>query len=79
MIEALRDLGYLTGMALADILDNSISVRARSMSIRFAWDGDASHITILDNRVGMDTIELDGTMRLGDRNPLESRAADDLG
>ena len=79
MIEALRGLGYLTGTALADIVDNSISAQAQSVSMRFAWDGDASHVAILDDGVGMDAVELDGAMRLGERSPLESRAADDLG
>ena len=79
MIEALRGLGYRTGTALADIVDNSISARARSVSIRFAWDGDASNVAILDDGVGMDASELDGAMRLGERSPLESRSVDDLG
>ena len=79
MIEALRGLGYLAGTALADIVDNSISAQARSVSIRFAWDGDASHVAIQDDGGGMDAIELDGAMRLGERSPLDSRAADDLG
>ena len=79
MIEALRGLGYSTGTALADIVDNSISARAGSVSIHFAWNGDASHVAILDDGVGMDANELDGAMRLGEHSPLESRAADDLG
>lgn len=79
MIEALRGLGYWAGTALADIVDNSISARAQSVSIRFAWDGDGSTVTILDDGVGMDAVELDAAMRLGERSPLESRAADDLG
>ena len=79
MIEALRGLGYWTGTALADIVDNSISARARSVSIRFAWNGDASNVAILDDGVGMDAVGLDRAMRLGERSPLESRAVDDLG
>ena len=79
MIEALRGLGYWTGTALADIVDNSISAQAHAVSVRFAWDGDASHVTILDDGVGMDPATLDRAMRLGERSPLESRAANDLG
>lgn len=79
MIEALRGLGYWTGTALADIVDNSISAQARSVSVRFAWDGDASHVAILDDGTGMDNVELDRAMRLGERSPLESRAVHDLG
>ena len=79
MIEALRGLGYWTGTALADIVDNSISAQAQSVSIRFGWDGDASNVAILDDGVGMDAVGLDVAMRLGERSPLEPRAEDDLG
>ena len=78
MIEALRGLGYWTGTALADIVDNSISAHARSVAIRFSWDGESSNVAILDDGAGMDAVELDRAMRLGERSPLESRAADDL-
>lgn len=79
MIEALRGLGYSTATALADIIDNSISARAGSVSLGFSWEGDASHVVILDNGVGMDAEGLDAAMRLGERNPLDPREADDLG
>ena len=79
MFEALRGLGYGTGTAVADIIDNSISAQARSVSIRFAWDGDASNVTILDDGTGMDAGELDAAMRLGERSPLEPRSEGDLG
>ena len=72
MIEALRGLGYSTATALADIIDNSISASARSVNVEFAWDGDASRITVLDDGHGMDEQELDLAMRLGERNPLRS-------
>jgi hypothetical protein len=79
MIEALRGLGYSTATALADIIDNSISANAGRVEINFVWAGDASHLYILDDGVGMDEDELDAAMRLGDRNPLNVRAAHDLG
>lgn len=79
MIEALRGLGYSTATALADIIDNSISAGAASVSLNFAWAGEASHVSILDEGCGMDERELDRAMRLGERSPLDARAADDLG
>jgi len=79
MVEALRGLGYSTATALADIVDNSISAAAASIDIRFEWDGAASSICVLDDGAGMDERELDLAMRLGERNPLDSRQADDLG
>ena len=57
MIEALRGLGYSTATALADIIDNSISAQARSVALGFAWAGEASHVAILDDGLGMDAEE----------------------
>lgn len=79
MVEALRGLGYSTASAFADIIDNSISAQARSVSLDFVWAGDASHIAILDDGIGMNAEELDSAMRLGERSPLSRRAEDDLG
>lgn len=79
MIEALRGLGYSAATALADIVDNSISAGSASVSLAFAWDGVTSHVSILDDGRGMDEQELDAAMRLGERSPLDARAADDLG
>jgi hypothetical protein len=53
MLESLRGLGYSTGAALADIIDNSVSAGAKEVRIDFAWDGPASRITILDDGRGM--------------------------
>ena len=79
MLEALRGLGYSTAAALADIIDNSISAGAKEVHINFAWDGVDSRVTILDDGRGMDDAELESAMRLGDKNPLDARAANDLG
>ena len=79
MIEALRGLGYSTATAIADVIDNSIAARADQIDIFFSWSGTASTIIILDNGEGMDERELDLAMRLGERNPLDERAAHDLG
>ncbi len=49
------------------------------MEIRFHWAEAGSWITILDDGRGMDANDLDSAMRLGDRNPLDQRAPDDLG
>lgn len=79
MLESLRGLGYSTAAAIADVVDNSISAGACEVSIDFKWDGVASRITILDNGSGMSDAELEGAMRLGDKNPLTERGANDLG
>ena len=79
MVEALRGLGYNTATALADIIDNSIAAGADRVELDFIWDGDASRIEIRDNGRGMSLDDLDKAMRLGELNPLNSRAANDLG
>lgn len=79
MLEALRGLGYSTATALADLIDNSIAAGAKTIHLRFLWAGPASAIHILDDGDGMDAGELDRAMRLGERSPLEARAAHDLG
>lgn len=79
MLESLRGLGYSTAAALADIIDNSISAGAHEVRVDFAWEGPNSRISIADNGRGMTDAELESAMRLGDRNPLESRALSDLG
>ena len=79
MIEALRGLGYTTGTALADIIDNSISAGARHVDVAFGWAGHDSWVSIVDDGSGMGDAELESAMRLGDRNPLHARAEGDLG
>lgn len=79
MLESLRGLGYSTAAALADIVDNSISAGASEVRIDFQWDGPDSRILILDDGRGMSDPELEGAMRLGDKNPLATRETHDLG
>lgn len=79
MLESLRGLGYSTASAIADIVDNSISAGASEVCIDFKWAGTNSLVQILDNGRGMSDAELEGAMRLGDKNPLTVRDARDLG
>ena len=79
MLESLRGLGYSTAAALADIVDNSISAGASEVRIDFQWDGPDSRVLIFDDGRGMSDPELEGAMRLGDKNPLAMREAHDLG
>jgi hypothetical protein len=79
MIESLRGLGYTTATALADIIDNSIAAGANRIDLIFFWDESKSYISILDNGKGMNGVELDKGMRLGEINPLDNRESNDLG
>lgn len=79
MLEALRGLGYSTAAALADIVDNSVSAGATEVHILFEWAGHNSRISVLDDGCGMDDAALESAMKLGDKNPLDSRDPSDLG
>lgn len=67
MIESLRGLGYTTATALADIIDNSIAA-ATEVDIRFEWAGVDSWIRVTDNGAGMNDVDLETAMRLGQRS-----------
>lgn len=79
MLEALRGLGYSPGAALADLIDNSISVGASEVRIDFTWNEMTSRVSVLDNGRGMNDAELESAMRLGDKSPLDDRDPNDLG
>lgn len=79
MIETFRAIGYSVETALADIIDNSISAKARNIWLDYKWDGSDSVISVSDDGYGMNNEELIQAMRPGSRHPLELRNEDDLG
>ena len=79
LIEGLRDFGYSLETSLADVIDNSITAGATIINILAETTCDAPWIAIVDNGSGMTETDLIDAMRPGSRNPLEERAAGDLG
>jgi len=77
--EGHRAFGYDLPTALADLVDNALTARARHVWLDFVWDGLASTITATDDGGGMTEPELVTAMRLSSRNPREERDAHDLG
>lgn len=77
-IESLRDVGYSVQVAIADLIDNSISALSTSIEIYFA-PNPTPIFALLDNGVGMLETELIEAMRLSSRSPNEVRAPHDLG
>ena len=73
-----RAIGYTTPAAVADLIDNSVSANASSISIQF-MSGEQSYVSILDDGNGMSQDELRIAMKYGSRNPLQERSASDLG
>jgi hypothetical protein len=79
ILESLRGLGYTLPTALADLVDNSIAASATEIDVHVEWLGRDSWISVADNGAGMTDAELESAMRLGSRNPRETRALNDLG
>lgn len=73
---SLRDVGYDTPRAVADIVDNSVAAGASVVAIDFHFEGTQSWIRIADNGVGMDAATLVDAMRYGSEREY---SADDLG
>ena len=79
MIQSMRAFGYDLSMAVADIVDNSISAGAKNIWVTQNWAGADSYIAILDDGFGMKESVLVEAMRLGTQSPLEERDPNDLG
>ena len=79
LIMSMRSLGYDLNMAIADIIDNSISANAKNIRVGFIWKERDSIIYIKDDGHGMDDSELIEAMRLGTIGPEVARQNTDLG
>ena len=79
MIESMRAFGYSPATAVADLVDNSITAGAGSITIRLHWAGTASWLSITDDGRGMSEDALRAAMTLGSRDPREARTPQDLG
>ena len=79
LVESLRDMGYSLRTALADVIDNSITARARNIRLFADTHHAMPAIGILDDGAGMSEEELFEAMRPGTRSPLETRSSTDLG
>jgi hypothetical protein len=69
---SLRDIGYDTPAAVADLVDNSIDADARNIDVTVHADGAESWIRVADDGVGMSRGRLEEAMRYG-----SSRSYDD--
>ncbi|HOI73621.1 MAG TPA: ATP-binding protein [Syntrophales bacterium] len=78
LIESMRSVGYSIQSAIADIIDNSISARARKIAVRFS-PYDIPYVAVLDDGIGMSSDELTQAMRHGSKDPLSAREENDLG
>lgn len=79
MVASLSSLGYSLPAAIADLVDNSISVEARNIDVEFTWAGQDSWIAVVDDGWGMTAEELVTAMTVAARGPATSRSTTDLG
>ncbi len=77
-MESMRDVGYTIEAAMADLIDNSISAKARNIDILFS-PYKSPYVAIVDDGEGMTPHELTQAMCPGSRSPKEVRAATDMG
>lgn len=77
-IKSMRDIGYTFQIAVADILDNSITANATKIEI-YTVAQPEPFFCMLDNGYGMSNKELVEAMRLGTRDPQNERSKNDLG
>lgn len=79
MISSLRAFGYHLPMAIADLIDNSIYARAKTIAIDYDWNDGDPWFRIVDDGEGMTEDQLREAMRPGSQGPLEERDREDLG
>lgn len=77
-VKSLRDIGYTLEIAVADILDNSISANASHIQIHTTPNPEMI-FCILDDGDGMTEDELVEAMRLSSKSPDSVRDKKDLG
>lgn len=77
LLSSLRSVGYIPETAIADIVDNSLSANAATITIDFEWE--THRIIITDDGEGMTNQDLLQSMAIGSSDPLNSRSIHDLG
>ena len=79
LMTSMRSMGYSFEAAIADVLDNSVSAKARNISIQFPIDPNECFVAICDDGIGMSKDDLFDAMKYGSQNKKDCRAVDDLG
>lgn len=77
-VKSLRDIGYSFEVAVADVLDNSVTASAENINILCLEEPEIS-FSILDDGWGMEEEDLVNAMRLATYDPDQVRDPSDLG
>lgn len=78
-LNSYRSFGYSLQTAIADIIDNCITAKAKNVWINYVWSGPDSFVSILDDGLGMDSSDLVDAMTPGSKDPEDKREPGDLG
>ncbi len=79
LVNSMRAMGYTFESAIADVVDNSVAVKANLIEIKFPIDPADCYVAICDNGAGMSREKLIEAMRYGSQVEGEERSEDDLG
>lgn len=79
LMNSMRSMGYTFESAIADIIDNSISAKAKNIQLNFPIDPHVCYVSIFDDGIGMDSNKLYESMKYGSTSSRNTREANDLG
>lgn len=79
LIESMRAVGYSTRTAVADIIDNSITAKSKSIQISVRSEGDSPYVAIADDGDGMTPDSARRAMQLAGTYSSSERSESDLG
>ena len=81
LLESTRNLGYSIEEAISDLIDNSITAKAKNIIYEFNWNNGKPYFLLKDDGIGMsiEGNELIKSFKLGTANPLDERDPKDLG
>jgi len=77
--DSMRAYGYHFSEAIADIIDNSISAKAKNIWIDMRYDKSDSWVRISDDGIGMDQFTLIEAMTIGRKPVQNTRTIEDHG
>lgn len=79
LMSSMRSMGYSFEAAVADIIDNSVSVNATQIEVKFPIDPTDVFVAVCDNGSGMTKDELFDAMKYGSALKRGRRSETDLG
>jgi hypothetical protein len=79
LVDSLRAFPYSAPSAIADLIDNSITAKARNVRVFARWDAGNPSVEIVDDGDGMTRDRLTEALRFAGMGPSSPRESADLG